>query len=276
MNTKWLVGILVALVVVIGGGYALSQRNNNDTASKNESEAMMDKEGDAMMEKKDEAMMDKEEGMMKDEGMMMKFNPAKKSAHYESNTPAHEAVLAAPPVNVVINFNFDLAAPSAISIMKDGKEYGTGDTTIDANKLALRRNMTTDAPDGVYMISYRACWPDKSCHDGSFEFAIDRSKASSYENMRNKSEVTIRMSELMFAPKNIVISPGTKVTWVNDENVEHYVNTDSHPAHTYYPTQNSRALTKGASYSVTFNKPGAYPYHCSAHADVMVGNIVVA
>ena len=40
----------------------------------------------------------------------------KKSAHYESNAPEHALTLAGAPVNVVINFNFDLAKPSEIKI----------------------------------------------------------------------------------------------------------------------------------------------------------------
>ena len=215
-------------------------------------------------------------GSMTGDAMEITFGGAKKSAHYETNTPAHGSILAAAPVNVVIDFNFDLAAPSAISITKDGKEYGRGETIIDTNRLSMRRSFAADAPDGLYKVEYKACWPDRSCHDGNFEFAIDRSGVSSYENMQGKKEVTIRMSEIMFTPKNIVITLGTKVIWINDENVEHYVNTDSHPAHTYHPAQNSRSLAKGASYSVIFDKPGAYPYHCSAHAGTMVGNIVVA
>jgi plastocyanin len=87
--------------------------------------------------------------------------------------------------------------------------------------------------------------------------------------------VTIKISETMFKPKNVKVSSGTKVTWINDEDVEHYVNTYSHPAHTYYPGQNSKALKRGESYSVVFSKSGAYPYHCSAHADSMVANILV-
>lgn len=207
---------------------------------------------------------------------VVEFNKPKKSAHYESNTPAHGSTLAAPPINVVIDFNFDLAVPSAISVTKDGREYGQGETVIDSNKLSMRRGLAPEAPEGKYIVSYKACWPDRTCHDGSFEFAIDRTQASSYESLKGKSEITIRMSEIMFAPKNIVISPGTKVTWVNDEDIEHYVNTDSHPAHTYYPKQNSRSLAKGDTFTVTFEKPGVYPYHCSAHAQTMTGSIIVS
>ena len=203
------------------------------------------------------------------------FNTPKKSAHYESNTPEHGATLAAPPVNVVINFNFDLAAPSAISITKDGKEYGTGELIIDSNKLSMRRDFDASAPDGLYTVAYNACWPDRSCHDGHFQFAIDRTKAEAYQDMTERKEVTIKMSEIMFKPRDIKVSAGTKITWVNDEITEHYVNTDSHPAHTYYPDQNSKLLKRGESYSITLTKAGSYPYHCSAHADVMKGNILV-
>jgi plastocyanin len=38
---------------------------------------------------------------------------------------------------------------------------------------------------------------------------------------------------------------------------------------------NSRGLANGASFSVTFTMAGAYPYHCSAHADRMTGMILV-
>jgi plastocyanin len=203
------------------------------------------------------------------------FSTPKKSAHYETNTPEHGSVLAAPPINIVINFNFDLAPPSSMSITKDGKEYGVGNLVIDTNKLSMRRNFDSTAPDGLYKVAYNACWPDRSCHDGHFEFAIDRTKASNYEDMTGRKEITVKMSEVSFKPMDIKVSAGTKVTWINDENVEHYINTDSHPAHTYYPDQNSRALKLGESYSVTFSKAGIYPYHCSAHESTMRGNIIV-
>lgn len=203
------------------------------------------------------------------------FATPKKSAHYESNTPAHGAILAAAPINVVIDFNFDLAKPSEMKIFKDDKDIGVGETIIDSNKLAMRRAINADATDGLYIVKYHACWPDESCHDGHFQFAIDRSQASRFDNQTNKKEVTIQLSNIQFTPQTIKISKETKVTWINDDTVEHYINTDSHPAHTYYLGQNSKALKKGESFSLTFDKTGIYPYHCSAHADVMKGILLV-
>jgi plastocyanin/methionine-rich copper-binding protein CopC len=203
------------------------------------------------------------------------FEAPKKSAHYESNTPAHEAVIPAPPINVVINFNFDLAPPSEISITSGGKEYGLGETVIDDGNLSMRRDMDPSAPDGLYDVNYNACWPDGSCHDGHFQFAIDHGLSSTYTDLRGQQEVTVTMTNISFQPPNIIISPGTKVTWVNDDPVEHFVNTDSHPAHTYYPQMNSRGLSQGDTFSATFTKTGYYPYHCSAHPEQMRGTIVV-
>lgn len=208
-------------------------------------------------------------------GKTTTFENPKKSAHYESNTPSHGLTLAAPPINVVIDFNFDLAEPSEIKILKDRDDYGADATKIDENKLALRRNMNPDAPDGIYTVEYKACWPDKSCHEGNFQFAINRYLANNFNDQTESGEVTIKLSDIMFEPKDIRLKSSTRVTWINDDDVDHYINTDSHPAHTYYPQQNSKALKKGESFSLTFERKGVYPYHCSAHADSMTGNLLV-
>lgn len=203
------------------------------------------------------------------------FGNPKKSAHYESNTPSHAAILAGVPVNVVIDFNFDLAKPSAISVKSGSKEYGLGETAIDTNKLAMRREMDPQAPDGLYDVAYTACWPDGSCHEGNFQFAIDRSLAKDFTDRRGSTEVEIDMKDLSFTPRNILVSRGTKTTWINRDAAEHFVNTETHPAHTYFPAQNSRGLQMGDAFSVTFERAGIYPYHCSAHAAIMAGQILV-
>src|SRR3990170_5961683 len=113
-------------------------------------------------------------------GTSASFSNPKKSAHYESNTPEHGAILAGVPINVVIDFNFDLAKESQIQILMDGKDFGVGETTIDDNGLAMRRKVDDSAPDGIYTVTYKACWADGSCHDGQFQFKIDRKTASDF------------------------------------------------------------------------------------------------
>lgn len=211
----------------------------------------------------------------KEQSQTISFENPKKSAHYESNTPEHGAVLPGAPVNMVINFNFDLAVPSSIKIVHEGKDYGVGDTLIDENKLTMRRAMDPASPNGVYRVEYRACWPDRSCHDGYFQFAVDRTLADKAVDLRNRSSVEIDLAEIAFVPENFKVSRGTKVVWKNLEDVVHYVNTDSHPGHTYYPPQNSGVLNLGDTFELMFDTPGVYPYHCSAHAEVMKGMIIV-
>ncbi len=204
-----------------------------------------------------------------------KFSTPKKSAHWESNTPEHASILAGVPINVVINFNFDLAQSSKIEIMMNGEDFAAGVTTIDNNGLAMRRRMEPTAPDGIYTILYNACWADGSCHDGQFQFKIDRNTSSEFVDLTGQDEVTINLQNIAFIPLRVKVSKGTKVTWVNQDNVEHTVNTDSHPAHTYFAEQNSRTLANGDTYSLTFNEVGIYPYHCTPHAETMKGQILV-
>lgn len=210
-----------------------------------------------------------------DEKTDFSFDIPKKGAHFETSTPAHAGILAAVPADVVINFNFDLADNSTIRIEKDGKDYAVGNLTFDDNKLTMRRQMDKTAPDGIYTVRYDGCWPDRTCHDGYFQFAINSNLLNTYDDRRNQKTVTVNMTDIRFKPTNLRISPGTTVIWVNDDNVAHYVNTDSHPAHSHVPQLNSKVVSAGQRYSFTFNDSGAYPYHCSAHASDMTGNVVV-
>lgn len=253
---KLIVGIIVVILTTIGGYYFLTA---NKTAPQSPPTAQSS-QATATTQISDTSK---------------QFTNPKKSAHYESNTPEHGSILAGVPINVVINFNFDLAPPSSISITMDGKEYGKGETLIDSNKLTMRRNMDPLSPDGVYTVNYNACWPDKTCHDGNFQFKIVREQAATYLNLTAKKEVTINLKNINFEPRDIRISKGTKVIWVNEDEVEHYINTESHPAHTYYTAQNSKALKNGDKYTLTFDQAGIYPYHCSAHADSMMASILV-
>lgn len=249
---RFIVVTILLIVGVIGAVYLVTKSKTNPVSQRQEVVSESAPETDSLL-----------------------FANPRKSAHWESNTPEHGSTLAGVPVNVVVNFNFDLAQNSSISITKDGLEFGGRELIIDSNKLSMRKSVDKSAPDGIYTVSYSACWPDGSCHDGSFQFAIDRTKLQGFIDMRGQKEVKVTLSEITFKPQHIRVSRGTKVVWVNNDSVEHYVNTDSHPAHTYYPQQNSKALETGDSYSLIFDESGLYPYHCSAHEASMKASILV-
>jgi plastocyanin len=94
--------------------------------------------------------------------------------------------------------------------------------------------------------------------------------------MTGKSEVMVDMKDLKFQPARIVVSRGTKVTWVNKEATIHFVNTDPHPSHNNLPGLNSLDVKEGQAYSYAFNQAGEWAYHCSAHfPQGMVGSVIV-
>lgn len=94
-----------------------------------------------------------------------------KAAHFVSSEPANNALLPAAPTSVKITFNFDLAPPSKISVARDGMDITSGQTTIAADKLSMSVPITAQ-PSGNYLVTYTACWPDASCHNGSFGFSV--------------------------------------------------------------------------------------------------------
>lgn len=69
-------------------------------------------------------------------------------------------------------------------------------------------------------------------------------------------------------PKETDVSPGTKVTWTNDDDVAHTV-TSMHGG----PLKSGN-LDKGASYSYTFSQAGTFMYACDVHPD-MQSQVVV-
>jgi plastocyanin len=199
------------------------------------------------------------------------------AAHYVDSAPVYGKTFALVPDKVLINFDFSLAEPSAIAVAKDGKALPIGTPTISGpNSLHLSSTLPSDAGDGLYVVNYKACWPDRSCHDGRFAFTVNSKTKASYLDMTGKKEVQIEMQDIKFQPEATIISKGTKVTWTNRDSVTHFVNTDPHPSHNVLRELNSLDLNQGQSYNFTFNTPGEWSYHCSAHFPAgMVGRVIV-
>lgn len=95
-----------------------------------------------------------------------------KTPHFVSSVPANNAVLTKGPSQATINFNFDLAAGSKISVMANGNDITTAQgTKIAADKLSMTALINPVEP-AEYKVNYTACWPDGSCHNGSFGFSV--------------------------------------------------------------------------------------------------------
>jgi plastocyanin len=234
----------------------------------------MEKSGGTMV--KEDSMKKKDDAKMAKEGdaMMTKLPDKIVAPHFVDSVPNHGDVLPQAPNSVVLNFNFNLHADSALAVTRDGQPVATGTRTVSSNQLTLSAPVTGNPGDGVYTVAYKACWPDRSCHEGSVSFVVDSSKTSSFEDMRGKAEVAVVLKDISFSPQRIIVSPGTKVTWTNNDGVVHFVNTDPHPSHNGLLQLNSSSLEKEQGYSFTFAEPGIYGYHCSAHTN-MTGQVLV-
>jgi len=77
---------------------------------------------------------------------------------------------------------------------------------------------------------------------------------------------TVSMKSTAFQPKELTISAGDTVTWINNDPMLHNVDLGS--------LGKSPDMRKGETYSMTFDKPGTYDYECNIHPG-MTGKIIV-
>lgn len=80
--------------------------------------------------------------------------------------------------------------------------------------------------------------------------------------------VSVAIENFDFNSDSITINAGDTVKWTNNDSTRHTVTSDSGS------TMDSDLLSQGESYSVTFDTPGTYTYHCSPHPG-MTGTVVV-
>jgi plastocyanin len=78
----------------------------------------------------------------------------------------------------------------------------------------------------------------------------------------------VSISNFAFTPKSIQIAKGDRVTWRNDDDVPHRIQSANEA---FAP---SSVLDTRGTYAVTMMQPGEYRYFCSLHP-TMTGTIVV-
>ena len=80
----------------------------------------------------------------------------------------------------------------------------------------------------------------------------------------------VAITNFLYEPQEIQVTPGTKVTWTNKDSAPHDVQDLSDLKIPISPE-----LLQGYSFSITYQKPGSYPYNCSLHP-YMTGTVKVA
>jgi plastocyanin len=68
----------------------------------------------------------------------------------------------------------------------------------------------------------------------------------------------VKIDNFSFMPQELTVAAGTKVTWVNRDDIPHTVVSTN-------GTFKSKALDTDDQFSFTFEKAGTYDYFCSIH-----------
>jgi plastocyanin len=69
----------------------------------------------------------------------------------------------------------------------------------------------------------------------------------------------------------VEVQAGELITWRNEDSVRHTVTDD-----TENPEFSSDAIQPDDTFSITFDEPGTFQYHCSIHPDRMQGELVIS
>lgn len=87
-------------------------------------------------------------------------------------------------------------------------------------------------------------------------------------NNNNNSNSNVEISNFAFTPNTITISKGSSIVWTNLDSAPHTIVSDTGDE------LNSESLSKGGTFSHTFNSPGTYEYHCGIHPSMKAKVIV--
>ena len=82
-------------------------------------------------------------------------------------------------------------------------------------------------------------------------------------------DANVNIDNFSFSPAQIMIAPGTKITWANRDDIPHTVTDAADPR-----AFKSPPLDAGDTFSSVFSVPGTYHYFCSLHPH-MQGTVVV-
>jgi plastocyanin len=81
--------------------------------------------------------------------------------------------------------------------------------------------------------------------------------------------VQIVIDNFAYQPKEVTVAVGTKVVWVNRDDVPHTATSTAKPK-----AFDSGSLDTNQKFEHTFDKPGVYEYYCAVHPK-MTGKVIV-
>ena len=98
-----------------------------------------------------------------------------------------------------------------------------------------------------------------SSNEQQLQLQLASTPAASSSSSSSSGGVAIKMQNIAFDPKAVTVKVGQKVTWTNDDSVDHNVTSQSGE------TIKSQNFGKGATFSFTPTKAGTIKYVCTIH-----------
>jgi len=86
--------------------------------------------------------------------------------------------------------------------------------------------------------------------------------ASEFEDKAGSADVALTVIDNTFEQKYVTVTVGSKVTWTNNGDTQHNITPVVGGA---FPSVAATDFKPGATHTVTFDKPGDYPYYCTLH-----------
>ncbi|MGH9714939.1 MAG: cupredoxin domain-containing protein [Candidatus Acidiferrales bacterium] len=97
--------------------------------------------------------------------------------------------------------------------------------------------------------------------------ATSRAKLPARGGQEQAAGAQVKIDNFSFTPQEMTVAAGTKVTWVNHDDIPHTVVSTNEAF-------KSKALDTDDRFTFTFEKAGTYDYFCSIHSK-MTARIVV-
>jgi plastocyanin len=110
-----------------------------------------------------------------------------------------------------------------------------------------------------------------SSQSASHDPARPRAAAAPSAAARRPAAAQVVIDNFTFNPRRLTVRAGTRVTWVNRDDVPHTATSVGKPR-----VFDSRALDTDEQFSHTFKTPGTYKYFCAVHPKMTAEVVVTA
>jgi plastocyanin len=261
MIFKWAVTIIVLIILVLFGGFMITQIFNTNLDTKHNNTT---KKKDALdilsispQSPTDKVMVNSATLSKKGYLVLREIDGEKLSQVIEISKPLDKGT----HENISISIgNADIANKELIVMVYE--DYANDGVFNDFDRPALSESGTMTAS---YIKTGKPIASTITEGDGS--------EMMGHSMAGMQSMVKVKYTDKGFIPEKIEVTEGSMVEFINESNTDMWVASSQHPSHTDLPTFDQfKPTKKGSIYRYVFDKKGIWSYH--DHINASLGGIV--